>query len=157
MESALVNINKVLWKYLDEMSQKTDPYIRSVALDSSEAKKASIWSSFRDGSGCLKRYYAKEGIYVPFISEIGGMFANSLSFRFDNSLSSHWATHYIYLVDEDDKCVLGLAMSSPYSSTLKSALDSIESDISGIETASREYCEENEYYEDEECSKEGFE
>lgn len=124
MESTLVN--QRLWNLLDQNSRKGDPYIRSVGLNSSQAENASVWFSFKDGSGSLKRYYAKEGIYVPLISEVGGLLVSSLSFGFGGNFSTHWATHYVYLFDENDKCILGLAISSAYDHRLKDLLRDIE-------------------------------
>jgi len=59
---------KFLWYFLDERSRRQDPYVRTVVLNSSEARNSSVWFSFKDDSGCLKRYYAKEGMHLPLIS-----------------------------------------------------------------------------------------
>jgi len=131
MKSTLSEVNQSLWDLLDKNSGKGDPYIRSVELRSSQAENASVWFRFKDGSGSLKRYYAKEGVYVPLISEVGGLLVSSLSFGFGWNFSTHWATHYVYLFDENDKCILGLAISSAYNYPLENFLRDIENIVPG--------------------------
>lgn len=143
MESTLDKINPYLWILLDETSGRQDIYVRTVALDSSKAKNSSVWFNFKDGSGCLKRYFAKEGVHIPLISEVGGFFAGIITFN--PHLSSHWTTHYIYLFNNKGECSLGLAMSSPYEHELSRLLKDVEGNLSAIESE-----EEEEYYEDEE-------
>lgn len=145
MESTLDKINPCLWILLDETSRRRDIYVRTVPLNSPEARNSSLWLNFKDGSGCLKRYFAKEGVHIPLISEVGGFIANVLTFN--HHLSSHWTTHYIYLFNNKGECSLGLAMSSPYEHELSRWLKDIEGNLSAIEE--EEYEDEEEYYEDE--------
>ncbi|MCY7278588.1 MAG: hypothetical protein LH702_33855 [Phormidesmis sp. CAN_BIN44] len=146
MKSTLAKVNQSLWDILDKASKKSDPHVRSVALSSSQANNASVWFSFKDGSGCLQRYYAKEGIYVPLISEVGGLLVSSLSLGFSHDFSTHWATHYIYLLDENSKRTLGLAMSSAYDYNLENLIREIEDDVSIAEAASDNYVDDDEEY-----------
>lgn len=149
MESTLEKINPCLWILLDETSGRRDLYVRTVPLDSSGARNSSLWLNFRDGSGCLKRYFAKEGVYVPLISEVGGFIANV--FTFNSHLSSHWTSEYIYLFNHKNECLLGLAISSPYEHKLNELLKDIERSLSAIEKdEEEEYYEDEEEYEDEE-------
>lgn len=143
MESTLEKINPCLWILLDETSGRRDIYVRTVPLDSFEVKNSSLWLNFKDGSGCLKRYFVKEGIHIPLISEVGGFIAGILTFN--SHLSSHWTTEYIYLFNQKNKCLLGLAMSSPYGHEISRLLKDIEGSLSAIEED-----EEEGYYEDEE-------
>lgn len=133
---------------MDERAGRQDPYIRTVAVDSPEAKKSSVWFNFKDGSGYLKRFSAQEGVYLPLASEIGGFFISVLTFQ--HHFSSHWTTSYIYLFNNKDECSLGLAMSSPYQSQLTTLIKEIEWYLSDIESDEEEEYYEEEEYEDEE-------
>ena len=76
---------------------------------------------------------------------VSSMFSfSSLSFGFGYNFSTHWATHYVYLFDENGKCILGLAMSSAHDYKLKDLLRDIEYDVFKGEAAGEEYLNDNE-------------
>jgi len=112
MESAATTISAYLCALVDKNSNDRDPYIRTVTLDGHEAKNASIWLTFKDDSGSVRRFFRREGIYVPLVSEVSSFVVSCATFGFGHNFSTHWKTHYVYVFNNEDKCVSGLAMSS---------------------------------------------
>ncbi|KAM3094830.1 hypothetical protein ACKFKG_14965 [Phormidesmis sp. 146-35] len=114
--------------HLFSLINKKRSIVKNAPLESIEAKNASHWITFKDGSGCLKQYVRSEGIYVPVASELIGLFISP----------TKWQSNFVYVFNENNKCLFAACISSDQLHKIQDVLRDISSEIECFERKDEE-------------------